>query len=95
MNDFVIGIATLVLTMVAIGLVAIFQRAAETDRLMAAQLLGSGGVTVLVLLAVATHSPAIVDVALLLALFAAFVAVAFVRDARGTGDDSHEAASGR
>jgi multicomponent Na+:H+ antiporter subunit F len=49
--------------------------------MMAAQLLGTGGVAILLLLASATETPPIVDVALLLALFAAFAAVAFVRSA--------------
>ena len=49
--------------------------------MMAAQLLGTGGVAILLLLAAATETPPIVDVALLLALFAAFAAVAFVRSA--------------
>ena len=51
--------------------------------MMAAQLLGTGGVAILLLLAAATETPPIVDVALLLALFAAFAAVAFVRSASG------------
>ena len=49
--------------------------------MMAAQLLGTGGVAILLLVAAATETPPIVDVALLLALFAAFAAVAFVRSA--------------
>jgi multicomponent Na+:H+ antiporter subunit F len=49
--------------------------------MMAAQLLGTGGVAVLLLLAAAGKSPATVDVALMLALLAAFASVAFV----GTG----------
>ena len=81
MDEFLFGIAAFVLTMVAIGLVAILQRSAEVDRLMAAQLLGTGGVAILLLLSVATRTSPIVDVALLLVLFAAFAAVAFVRDA--------------
>jgi multicomponent Na+:H+ antiporter subunit F len=48
---------------------------------MAAQLLGTGGVAILLILAVATETSPVVDVALMLALFAAFAAVALVRDA--------------
>ena len=44
---------------------------------MAAQLLGTGGMAVLALIAAATGNPAVVDVALVLALLAAFVATAF------------------
>ena len=49
--------------------------------MMAAQLLGTGGVAILVLLAAVTEVSPIIDVALMLALFAAFAAVAFVRNA--------------
>ena len=46
---------------------------------MAAQLLGTGGVATLLLLGEAMSVPAAVDVALILALLAAFVSVAFVK----------------
>jgi len=94
MASFLFGTAGFVLTMVALGLIVILQRPAEVDHMMAAQLLGTGGVAVLVLLAAATETPAIVDVALLLALFAAFAAVAFVRSASGSKSESRERASG-
>ena len=81
MTSFLFGAAGFVLTMLALGLVIILRRPAEVDHMMAAQLLGTGGVAILLLLAVATETPPIVDVALLLALFAAFAAVAFVRNA--------------
>ncbi|MBT1512995.1 multiple resistance and pH regulation protein F [Bradyrhizobium sp. SRL28] len=83
MASFLFGAAGFVLTMVALGLVVILRRPAEVDHMMAAQLLGTGGVAILLLLAAATETPSIVDVALLLALFAAFAAVAFVRSASG------------
>jgi multicomponent Na+:H+ antiporter subunit F len=81
MADFLLGTAGSVLAMVALGLFVILRRPAEVDRMMAAQLLGTGGAAILLLLAVATRTPPIVDVALMLALFAAFAAVAFVRNA--------------
>ena len=81
MASFLFGAAGFVLTMVALGLVVILQRPAEINHMMAAQILGTGGVTILILLAAATETPPIVDVALLLALFAAFAAVAFVGSA--------------
>lgn len=94
MASFLFGAAGFVLTMVALGLLVILRRPAEVDHMMAAQLLGTGGVAVLVLLAAATKTPPIVDVALLLALFAAFAAVAFVRSASGSKSESQETASG-
>ena len=87
MASFLIGAAGFVLTMVALGLFVILQRPAEVDQMMAAQLLGTGGVGILLLLAVATETSPIVDVALMLAVFAAFAAVAFVRNASESESD--------
>jgi multicomponent Na+:H+ antiporter subunit F len=83
MADFLIGAAGFVLATVAAGLFRILRGETEADRMMAAQLLGTGGVGSLLLLAAATESPSIVDVALMLALLAAFASVAFVRSASG------------
>jgi multicomponent Na+:H+ antiporter subunit F len=94
MASFLFGAAGFVLTMVALGLVVILRRTAEVDHMMAAQLLGTGGVAILLLLAAATETSAIADVALLLALFAAFAAVAFVRSASGQESESSKATSG-
>ena len=54
---------------------------------MAAQLLGTGGIATLLLLAEAMHVPAAVDVALTLALLAAFVSIAFVKGSAGSEAD--------
>ncbi len=83
MTEFLFAAACVVLFMVAIGLFRIFYGPGEADRLMSAQLLGSGGVAVLLLLAVASGLSAIVDVAMMLALLATFASVAFVNNARG------------
>jgi multicomponent Na+:H+ antiporter subunit F len=48
---------------------------------MAAQLLSTGGIAALLLLAAAMSVPAAVDVALILAVLAAFITVAFVKGA--------------
>lgn len=82
MAGFLFGIAAFVLAMMALGLWRILLGPSEADRMMAAQLVGTDGVAVLLLLAVATGNPPIVDVALMLALLAAFASVAFVRDTR-------------
>ena len=78
MADFLLGAAGLVLAIVTLGLIRILQGPSEVDRIMAAQLVGTGGIAALLLLAEATGAPAAVDVALILALLAAFVSVAFV-----------------
>ena len=79
MADFLLAAAGFVLATVALGLVRILRGPSEADRIMAAQLLGSGGIAALLLLAAAMSVPAAVDVALTLALLAAFVSVAFVK----------------
>jgi multicomponent Na+:H+ antiporter subunit F len=81
MADFLLGAAGFVLAMVALGLVRILRGPGDADRIMAAQLLGTGGIAALLLLAQATSVPAAADVGLILALLAAFVSVAFVKEA--------------
>lgn len=58
------------------------------DRMMSAQLIGSGGAGIAVLIAAARLEPAILDVALVLSLLAAFAALAFVKTVTpgGAGD---------
>ena len=79
MADFLLATAGFVLAMVAVGLVRVLRGPGDADRIMAAQLLGTGGIATLLLLAKAMSLPAAVDVALILALLAAFVTVAFVK----------------
>jgi len=78
MADFLLTSSGFVLAMVAVGLVRVLRGPANADRMMAAQLLGTGGIAVLLLMGAATDVTALVDVALVLALLAAFAAVAFV-----------------
>ena len=49
------------------------------DRMLSIQLLGTGGVALLLLLAMLTGAPALVDAALVLALLAAVAVVALTR----------------
>ena len=79
MADFLLAAAGFVLAMVALGLVRILRGPGDADRIMAAQLLGTDGIAALLLLGEAISAPAAVDVALVLALLAAFVSVAFVK----------------
>jgi multicomponent Na+:H+ antiporter subunit F len=78
MGNFLFASCGFVLAMVAVGLVRVLRGPANADRMMAAQLLGTGGVAALLLMAAATEVAALVDVALVLALLAAFASVAFV-----------------
>lgn len=60
------------------------------DRMLVVQLFGTAAVAALVLLAEATGRPALIDVALVLALLAAITAIAFVRMAWSQQDlDAH------
>ena len=81
MADFLLAAAGFVLAMVAVGLIRILRGPGAAERIMAAQLLGTGGIAALLLVAEATSTHAAVDVALVLALLAAFVSVAFVKSA--------------
>jgi len=83
LNNFLLGMTGFVLLTVAIGLVRIMRGPGDTERMMAGQLLGTGGVAVLLLLAVVTGVEAILNVALVLALLAAFASVAFFKGAGG------------
>jgi multicomponent Na+:H+ antiporter subunit F len=81
MTELYFGGALAVLATVALGLVRILRGPGDADRMMAAQLLGTGGIAVLLLLGAAAGDPAVVDVALTLALLAAFASIAFVKGA--------------
>ena len=93
MVDFLVASAGFVLTMVAVGLVRVLRGPANADRMMAAQLLGTGGIAALLLMAVARDADALVDVALILALLAAFTSVAFV--IAGSSDEAGAAEAER
>jgi len=82
MAEFLVLSAVFILAMVALGLVRIMRGPGDADRIMAMQLLGTGGIAALLLLAVGTGVAAIVDAALTLALLAAVVAAAFADSAQ-------------
>lgn len=81
MADLFAVVALVVLASVAAGLLRVLRGPGIADRVMAAQLLGTGGIAVLLLLAAATGTAGLVDAALTLALLAAFATVALVRGA--------------
>jgi multicomponent Na+:H+ antiporter subunit F len=83
MAEFLLGAAAFILAMVALGLARVLRGPSDADRMMAAQLLGTGGIAAVLLLGEATGETAAVDVALTLALLAAFASFAFVK-ARST-----------
>lgn len=91
MTLWLISLATLLLLSLAGALWRVWCGPDQADRMMAAQLVGTGGVGVVLLLAAATDW-GMIDVALVLALLAAFAAVAFVKaqSADGAGDPEEE-----
>lgn len=90
MADYAMFVAGLVLLTVALGLLRVLRGPSKVDRLMAVQLLGSGGVAVLLLLAFAMQIPAVIDVALTLGLLAAFISAAFALSASDKGTETDE-----
>lgn len=93
MAEFLYLIAAGLLLTVAASLLRMAKGPSAADRVMGAQLVGTGGIAVLLLLAFAMENHTIVDVAIVLALLAAFAAVGFVKAASpdGAGDPEEEA----
>jgi len=78
MAEFLTAAALVILMVTAIALFRILRSGVVAERMMAVQLLGTGGAAALLLIGAASGSAAVNDVALLLVLFAAFSCVAFV-----------------
>lgn len=85
MTEVFYGAAGVILINVAISLIRIIKGPTRADRMMGAQLIGTGGVAMLVLLSLVHDQSGVLDVALLLALLAALAAVGFVKS---LGQDS-------
>ena len=85
MTEFLFAAALFVPGTVALGLIRVLRGPEDAERMLAAQLLGTGGVASLLLLGVANGGKAVGDLALLLALLAAFASVAFVTGAKRPG----------
>ena len=84
-------IALGVLASLAGALLRVWKGPGRADRMMGAQLVGTGGVAVLVLLA-PMHGRGALDVALTLALLASLAAIAFVKASSpdGAGDPEED-----
>ncbi|MBL0420283.1 hypothetical protein JI739_08000 [Ramlibacter sp. AW1] len=84
--------AAVLLFTVAASLWRIWRGPTGADRMMGAQLSGTAGVGVLMVLSAVSGDEAVLDVALVLALLAATAAVAFVKAASrdGAGDPEEE-----
>lgn len=79
MKSLAFALAVCLLLTIVAGMVRVVRGPTAADRMLAAQLFGTTGVATLLLLGFAWEAPAAIDVALVLALLAAVVGVAFVR----------------
>lgn len=77
--DIHLAIALLLLATMSIGLIRVVIGPTPSDRMMAAQLLSTSGIGVLLMLAPVIRVPALIDVALVFALLAAVAIIAFTR----------------
>jgi multicomponent Na+:H+ antiporter subunit F len=91
MVDILHVFAGLVLLAVAASLTRIWQGPTPADRIMGAQIAGTGGIAVVLLIGFGAGQAAL-DVALVLALLAAFASVGFVKGASadGAGDPEED-----
>jgi multicomponent Na+:H+ antiporter subunit F len=83
MDAFYHGFAAFLVLNLLGGLLRILRGPTREDRMLAAQLFGTTGVAVLLVLAVAGGGSALRDVALVFALLAVVNSVVFVRHVRG------------
>lgn len=86
MAEFLVAVAVFLLVTVGAGLVRLLRGPSAADRIMAVQLLGTGGGAIGVVLAVAMQTYAVLDVALTLGLLAAFAVAAFSLLSRPVAD---------
>lgn len=81
MNDYLLYSAIILLISLAVGLVRLLRGPGSADRVMAAQLFGTGGIALFLILGVLMDFRAATDVALTLAFLASFLSIAFARTA--------------
>jgi len=85
MTELGLGLAFLLLVTIVLGLVRIRRGPSDADRMLSAQLFGTTGVAILLLLGQATDRTFWWDVALVFALLAAVTAIAFVSRSEPAG----------
>jgi multicomponent Na+:H+ antiporter subunit F len=83
MAEFLLASAAFVVVTVALGLLRTLRGPGDADRIMAVQLLGTGGIAALLLAGAVRGESARIDVALTLALLAAFTSIAFTKAPSG------------
>ena len=79
MNEFLVAVAVFLLLTILVGLLRVLRGPTPADRMLAAQLFGTTGVAILLLLGKGMGMPALRDVALLFVLLGALATIAFVK----------------
>ncbi|MDW7774068.1 MAG: monovalent cation/H+ antiporter complex subunit F [Desulfobulbaceae bacterium] len=74
-----VGVALFLLLTVAMGMIRIISGPTVADRMMAAQLFGTSGLAILLVLARGMDMPELTDIALTFSLLATLVSMTFVR----------------
>ena len=90
MQTLYLALALFLLLNLGAGMWRVLRGPTAADRMLAAQLFGTTAVAILLLLAQASETPALRDVALVFALLAAVTAVAFVRRAWPDQEADHD-----
>lgn len=78
MDEIYLSIAAFILITLVIGLVRVFWGPTRADRILCAQLMGTTGVAIILLLSEAMQMSSLVDVALIFALLSAVTATVFI-----------------
>lgn len=74
-----VGVALFLLLTVVLGMIRIIAGPTVADRMMAAQLFGTSGLAILLVLAQGMNMPELIDIALTFSLLAALATMTFVR----------------
>ena len=78
MIPFLTGLAVLLLLTLLMGLIRVLHGPSRADRMLTAQLFGTTGVALMLLLALVIDLEALIDVALVMGILASVASVAFV-----------------
>ncbi len=82
--------ALILLPAVAVGMIRILKGPTAADRMMTAQLFGTCGVAILLLLGAGMANPVLIDIALVFALLSALSTLTFVRRTWQPGKKKHD-----
>jgi multicomponent Na+:H+ antiporter subunit F len=88
MSEVLLALMVVLLLTLLGGLVRVVRGPSEADRMLAAQLLGTTTVALLMLMAIATGMPRLLDVALVFAILAAIAVVCFVATGEVSENDT-------